>query len=196
MKYVFNEDVFQSLYNIDIYEFFILMLLKENKNIDDIKKSLKEKYMLSDDDSLTSKGREMIQKVSYDNYLSQKIKRDDIKDLAAELQKLFPSGKKPGTNYYWRGFKQEIIKKLQTVMDKFDFEFTKEQAINATKRYIASFNGDYRYMQLLKYFILKNKVTENGVEIKSSFMEYIENENNLDDTPLINSSEWNTEILN
>ena len=51
-------------------------------------------------------------------------------------------------------------------------------------------------MQLLKYFILKNKITENGTEIKSSFMEYIENENNNEDDSMLNSSEWNNEIVN
>lgn len=196
MKYVFNEDTFKSLYDIDIYEFFVLMLIKNDKNIDDILYDLKTKYLLFENNTITPKGSNITKKVQADNYLNQKIEKDNLKDLASELQKLFPAGKKPGTNYYWRGFKQEIIKKLETISNKFDFEFTKEQAINATKRYVESFNGDYRYMQLLKYFILKNKITENGTEIKSSFMEYIENENNNEDDSMLNSSEWNNEIVN
>lgn len=196
MKYVFNEDTFKSLYDIDIYEFFVLMLIKNDKNLDDILYDLKTKYLLFENNTITPKGSEITKKVQADNYLNQKIEKDNLKDLAGELQKLFPAGKKPGTNYYWRGFKQEIIKKLETISNKFDFEFTKEQAINATKRYVESFNGDYRYMQLLKYFILKNKITENGTEIKSSFMEYIENENNNEDNSMLNSPEWNNEIVN
>lgn len=196
MKYVFNEDTFKSLYDIDIYEFFVLMLIKNDKNIDDILYDLKTKYLLFENNTITPKGSDITKKVQADNYLNQKIEKDNLKDLASELQKLFPAGKKPGTNYYWRGFKQEIIKKLETISNKFDFEFTKEQAINATKRYVESFNGDYRYMQLLKYFILKNKITENGTEIKSSFMEYIENENNNEDNSMLNSPEWNNELLN
>lgn len=196
MKYVFNENEFKSIYNIDMFEFFVLMLIKNEKNIDTILYDLKTKYLLYDNNTLTDKGKSIVQKVNVDNYLNSKIEKDNIKDLASELQKLFPAGKKPGTNYYWRGFKQEIIKKLETISNKFDFEFTKEQAINATKRYVDSFNGDYRYMQLLKYFILKNKITENGTEIKSSFMEYIENENNNEDDSMLNSSEWNNEIVN
>ena len=156
MKYVFNENEFKSTYNIDMFEFFVLMLIKNEKNIDTILYDLKTKYLLYDNNTLTDKGKSIVQKVNVDNYLNSKIEKDNIKDLASELQKLFPAGKKPGTNYYWRGFKQEIIKKLETISNKFDFEFTKEQAINATKRYVDSFNGDYRYMQLLKYFILKN----------------------------------------
>jgi len=179
-----------------MFEFFTLMLIKHEKNLDTIIYDLKTKYMLYEDNTLTDKGKSIIQKVNVDNYLHHKIEKDNLKDLAGELQKLFPAGKKPGTNYYWRGFKQEIIKKLETISNKFDFEFTKEQAINATKRYVDSFNGDYRYMQLLKYFILKNKITENGTEIKSSFMEYIENENNNEDDSMLNSSEWNNELIN
>lgn len=196
MKYTFDENEFKSLYNIDMFEFFTLMLIKHEKNLDAIMYDLKTKYMLYEDNTLTDKGKSIIQKVNVDNYLHHKIEKDNLKDLASELQKIFPTGKKPGTNYYWRGFKQEIIKKLETISNKFDFEFTKEQAINATKRYVDSFNGDYRYMQLLKYFILKNKITENGTEIKSSFMEYIENENNNEDDSMLNSSEWNNELIN
>ena len=38
-------------------------------------------------------------------------------------------------------------------------EYSDEQIIQATKAYVDSFNGNYTYMQLLKYFIWKNKVT-------------------------------------
>ena len=42
---------------------------------------------------------------------------------------------------------------------KYGNNHTDEEIINATKRYVDSFNGNYQYMQLLKYFIWKNKVT-------------------------------------
>jgi hypothetical protein len=38
-------------------------------------------------------------------------------------------------------------------------DYPDEDIINATKKYVNSFNGNYQYMQLLKYFIWKNKVT-------------------------------------
>ena len=50
-----------------------------------------------------------------------------------------------------------------------------------------TFNGDYTYMQLLKYFILKS--LPDG-EIKSDFMSYIENEGQEDEL----SDNWLTEM--
>jgi hypothetical protein len=41
--------------------------------------------------------------------------------------------------------------------------YSDEEIIAATKKYVDSFGGNYMYMQLLKYFIWKNKVS--GAEL-------------------------------
>ena len=101
----------------------------------------------------------------------------------------YPEGKKGGTNYYWRGSLPEIVHKLKTVMAKYNFTFTKEQATNATKKYVESFNGDYKLMHLLKYFILKRD-RETG-DMKSEFMSYVTNENQVDS----NNDSWQTHLV-
>jgi hypothetical protein len=74
---------------------------------------------------------------------------------------------------------------------KYGYTFTEEEAITATKAYIQSFNGDYRYMQLLKYFILKSVNNPSGdVEIKSEFMSYIENAGQEDSL----GDDWTAEL--
>ena len=80
---------------------------------------------------------------------------DRFMALADKLRALYPSGRKEGTSYMWKDNTVTIAKKLKTLCDKFQVTFTDEEAINATKRYIAQFNGNYGYMQLLNYFILK-----------------------------------------
>ena len=58
---------------------------------------------------------------------------------------------------------------------------SREDVIKATKEYVNSFNGNYRYMQLLKYFILKSvKDADDNVDIKSELMSLIENSGQLD----------------
>lgn len=100
-------------------------------------------------------------------------KEEEFLDVAESLRELYPKGKKPGTTYMWKDSNTIIAQKLKTLVVKFGYKFTKEQAIDATKRYIDSFKGDYRYMQLLKYFILK---TDRSIgEVRSDFMSYIEN---------------------
>lgn len=103
-------------------------------------------------------------------------KQDDFNSLANKLREIFPRGNKAGTNYNWRGSTAEIARKLKNLVVRYGCRFTDEEAIEATKAYVASFNGDYKYMKLLKYFLLKTPRNNNGdVEIESDFMTYLEN---------------------
>lgn len=103
-------------------------------------------------------------------------KQGDFEAIANKLREIFPKGNKAGTNYNWRGSTAEIARKLKNLVVKYGCRFTDEEAIEATKAYVASFNGDYKYMKLLKYFLLKTPRNNNGdVEIESDFMTYLEN---------------------
>lgn len=100
----------------------------------------------------------------------------EFEDLADKLREIFPKGKKPGTTYMWRDTTAVIAKKLKILVTKYNCKFTEEQAIKATQAYVSSFNGNYKYMQLLKYFILKTPTNASGdVELRSDFMSYIDN---------------------
>lgn len=81
-----------------------------------------------------------------------------FESLADKLRELFPAGKKPGYAYTWRDSTSCIADRLKKFILKYG-EYPDDKIIDATKRYVASFNGNYTYMQLLKYFIWKNKVT-------------------------------------
>lgn len=107
---------------------------------------------------------------------SEKLKQSPIKDfdtLAEKLMSIYPKGNKEGTTYSWRGTREEIAQKLRVLVVKHNFIYTEQEAINATKAYVYSFQdkGDYKRMKLLKYFLLR---TKNG-EITSDFMSIIEN---------------------
>lgn len=95
----------------------------------------------------------------------------DFNTLAASLQALYPSGTKPGTSYSWRDSNETIAQKLRTLVAKYNFFFTEEEAIKATEEYVSSFE-DNQKMRLLKYFILKT--TDDG-QIDSMLMTIIEN---------------------
>jgi hypothetical protein len=113
---------------------------------------------------------------------------DDINlralELAPKLIEIFPSGKKPGTNLYWKGSKMEIVTKLKKFLNMFGEEYSNEDIIDATQRYVQSFNGSYGYMRVLKYFIWKNilRVGEesNSIEEVSDLATWLENKGNDD----------------
>ena len=138
--------------------------------------------------SLEKKGFDII-----DDILGESINtshQDRYECLAEKLIELYPKGKKPGTAYMWRDSKNIIAKRLKSLVNRYNVSFTDEQAINATKKYVESFNGNYQYMQLLKYFISKRVPIDGSIEEASQLLSYIENEGQDN----INQN-WTTNLL-
>lgn len=190
-KISINKDVLEK-YNLSIDEFLVLLLTYNKANIHEVRKSLVNKgladYSVVDDTLIiSSTTKDLITSVTIDSDITVISKDKEFKELAEKLKEIFPKGKKAGTTYMWRDSTAVIARKLKTLVVKYDYEFTEEQALKATKAYVESFNGDYTYMQLLKYFILKT--TPDG-EIRSDFMSYIENEGHEDDI----GKDWNTSL--
>ena len=149
-----------------------------------------DRYNLPIQPKLTREGAELVESIFLNSEFkgNKGIDTDRYDELADKLRELYPKGRKEGTSYLWRDSHAKIANKLRTLVKKYNFKFTDEQAINATKRYIESFNGNYSYMQLLKYFILK-KDKDTGEE-NSQLMSYIENEDCTDAA----NDDWMNEV--
>lgn len=129
---------------------------------------------------LTNKGKDLIDTVILDSSSNSDSDERYI-PLATELKNIFPKGKKDGTHYYWSEGIALIIRRLKLFYKKYGKNYTDEQIISAARRYVNSFNGDYAYMRLLKYFILKEKVGAAGdIEGDSELISWIENEGQED----------------
>lgn len=125
---------------------------------------------------ITDKGVALLTELLVD---TKEEEMDRITELVPKLQELFPKGKKQGTNYYWRGNKKEIEVKLRIFFKKYG-EYPDDKIIQATENYIKSYKDDMRFMQLLKYFILKNIRKEGETIEQSELLTYIENIDNND----------------
>ena len=181
MRWVINSKVLEQ-YDLDIDEFTLLLFLARGKDIHKYINSLLakgwiERNIFNPDQIVVSLDRkETVQSILLDSDELVNSKQDNFIALANELKEIFPEGRKAGTNYSWRGSTAEIARKLKNLVVKYGCTFTREEAIEATKAYVASFNGDYKYMKLLKYFLLKTPKNNNGdVEVESDFMAYLEN---------------------
>lgn len=167
-------------YNLSIEEFLILYICSKEYDIKElidtiIAKGYADKNLYNPNTAIVSNNvKEIISSVIIDSDKAVIDKEEDYLRVAKKMQEIFPKGRKEGTTYAWRDCTAVIAKKLKTLVVKFDFKFTEEEALNATKKYVESFNGNYKFMQLLKYFILKNDTTTG--DIKSEFMSLIENE--------------------
>lgn len=113
-------------------------------------------------------------------------------NLAKKMRECFPEGRMPGTPYYYRCNNREIVLKLK----KFFLQYGKhsdEELIDACKRFVASFNGNYKYLPLLKYFIFKFKdeVDEQNLRHRvehSPLADYLENKE--EDIDYNSSDDW------
>lgn len=172
---------------LTLEEFLVLYLGAKDVDIESVSQSLIAKGLADKD--LFSNGRivisdkvkDLVSTISIDSDKNVIDKDSEFTELATELREIYPAGRKDGTTYMWRGTTAEVAKKLKTLVVKYGFTINKEDVIKATKEYVSSFNGNYRYMQLLKYFILKSvKDADGNVDIKSELMSFIENSGQLD----------------
>lgn len=173
MKLIIDETEIKKS-KLSLPEVLLLILIYRNVNIDELKKSLQEEGLISSSPqglSLTEKSRKKL--LSVNKILTSNI---NYEDLAKKLQNIYPKGRKEGTTCMWRDSVAMIASKLRTLVIKYNCSFTEEQAINIVKEYVDSFNEDYTYMQVLKYFLLKSTTFSNGDrEVTSEFMSRLEN---------------------
>ena len=168
--------------DLTLEEFLVLYLGAKDVDIESVSQSLIAKGLADKD--LFSNGRivvsdkvkDLVSTISIDSDKNVIDKDSEFTELATELREIYPAGRKDGTTYMWRGTTAEVAKKLKTLVVKYGFTVNREDVIKATKEYVSSFNGNYRYMQLLKYFILKSvRDADGNVDVKSELMSIIEN---------------------
>mgnify|MGYP001222991876 CR=1 FL=1 len=171
-------------YNMTIDEVLLMIVLENNVDLDVAQKNLINKGYITVNRNelflpigwrLTNTGKDMLNAIIVDSDKHQEP-QEKLTDLATKLKTIFPKGKKDGTNYYWSDGVPLVIRRLKLFFKKYGSNFTNEQIIQATKKYVEGFNGSYQYMRLLKYFIFKEKVGANGeIEGDSELISYIEN---------------------
>lgn len=198
MKYIIDTEVCKEM-NISLETALYLLSLYLNTPI--TQKAVKEAWHKgficahkSDDVgnitevSLEKSGFDFIDSILGESINTKEQDRYEV--LAEKLIELYPKGKKEGTAYMWRDSKNIIAKRLKALVNRYNVSFTDEQAVNATKRYVESFNGNYTYMQLLKYFISKRTPVDGSIEETSQLLSYIENESQED-----SNKDWTTKLI-
>jgi hypothetical protein len=191
MKYVIDDAVAEKM-GLSLPQVLALMLIKTGTDIRWVLSELMDKeaivaigtpptrYML------TQRWSDLCDNVllTSDKYVPSE---DVIVPIAEKLMQIFPQGKKPGTPYYWKCNKREVTLKLKSFFKLYGNTYTEEQIINAARDYVDSFNGDYRFMRLLKYFIWKKDGEQGEISELATFIDNAGQENESDDN-------WVTEL--
>ena len=188
MKYVIDETVLDS-HSVSMEELLLLLYIKvagEHPSI--LFQKLKKEKKAGEGNN---NPEQCYVSMDSDDIISQILLESDktvptqdrAEALAEQMMKIFPEGRKEGTNTYWRCNKKDVSLKLKKFF-KIYGNYTDEQILTATKAYVDSFHYHYKLMRVLKYFIWKSvvKFGEDGnhVEDVSDLATLIENANTAD----------------
>ena len=196
MKIEVSDEICKK-YNLSITEALILIGLKYSSQ-EVFQKLNKERFLLDLGSSifeeetkykLSRKANEVLSCILAESTDVVAKRTTNIEELADKLRNIYPSGKIYNTNYYYRCNRQDIINKLKTFFKMYGTKYTDAQIINATQKYINSFNGNYTYLKLLKYFIWKDERAK-GESVQSLLADFIENES-AEDTI---SNDWTSTL--
>ena len=116
---------------------------------------------------------------------------DELMELARKMREVYPQGKQQGSPYLYRCNPKEVMLQLKKFFVAYG-NYDDEEIVDATRRYVASFQGDYRYLKLLKYFIQKNEkeMGEDGEfhVVKHSYLaDFLENK---EDEEVVTGDDW------
>lgn len=167
--------------SLEEFLFLLFMKISNTSHSEIFEKLLQENKIYYNNEArqtlLMDKTDDLVQTILLDSEKSKpEIEREEL--LAIKMQEIFPQGKKEGTSQYFRGNKKEVTLKIKKFLKLYG-HYTDEQILEATRKYVDSFNGNYTYMRVLKYFIIKDvrKQGEEGtyVEQVSELASYLEN---------------------
>lgn len=161
MKFTIDEEICKKM-GMTLPEVLAVILVKTGVDIGELFKELQQKQIVVTQTTLLGKVIMVTQR--WDDAVSNILlssdtavpSEDRIEKLASTLMQIFPQGKKEGTNTYWRGNIKDTKLKLKKFFKLYGTKYSDEQIITATRKYVESFNGNYSYMRVLKYFIWKD----------------------------------------
>lgn len=190
MKVTIDTEVIDKS-SLTFLEFLLLLFLRQGGDTKEVMQSLQQKEAVVVDSFTDSTLITQRYSDELDNVLltsDAEVPKDDaLQPLAEKLMAIMPQCKKEGTPYYFKCNKREIVLKLKKFFKLYG-KYSAEDVIAATKRYVESFNGNYTYMKLLKYFIMKDerKVNAEGVgyvDEVSILATFLENKDSVEEKP-------------
>lgn len=180
MKIVIDEKICKK-HHLSVTEVLVSLGIRSSEDVNETLKELEEKQVLVYKDNnymVTQPWSDILDEILCDS-CSGEDNEERLTELAKKMRECFPEGKMPGTAYYYRCNVREVVLKLKKFFLQYG-NYSDDKIIDATKRFIEAYNGNYRYLPLIKYFISKNKTVtdEDGtshIQEVSELASYLEN---------------------
>lgn len=183
---------------LSLSELLSILLIKTGADIPKLFKTLEEKEVIVKDIfggyMITQRWDDIASTILLDSD-KNKQSLERIENLAVQLAEIFPKEKKADTCHYFRGNKKDNVLRLKKFFKLYG-SYTDEQILEAARKYVASFNGNYSYMRVLKYFIWKDEVKTDGegnryVDEVSDLANWIENNGQTNSL----TSDWTSNLV-
>ncbi len=191
-----NEEICKKK-GLDMSELFAILLIKSCEDLAKLFQSMENRKIVVKDMfkgyMITQRWDDVASSILLDSDKSSQSP-ERLENLALKLMEQFPKEKKTGTCHYFRGNKKDNILRLKKFFKLYG-KYTDQQIIDAAKRYVSSFNGNYSYMRVLKYFIWKDEVKTDAegnryVDEVSDLANWIENAGQEDSM----NSDWTSTL--
>ena len=204
MKITIDEKVCIK-HKMTVQEVLIALIMRMGKAPDAIENMLNREILVDTGEyQVTQHWSDVLDEILSDSSGSVEKSDEELLELAKQMRELYPQGKMKDrfgrpTPYYYRCNNSEVVKKLKKFFTIFG-NVSDEEILDATKRYVASFQGNYTGMRLIKYFILKDDVkpSEDGqghVEQISDLATFLENKESEEEV-VNTSSDWMMSVRN
>lgn len=199
MKLIIDEALC-SKHKMTITEVLLALAVRSSENLQDELLNMQNREIFVNDRGIykvTQHWSDVLDELLSDSSGASEKTDEQLIMLAKQMREIFPQRKmldrmgRP-TPYYYRCNTSEVVRKLKKFFTIFG-NIPDSDIIDATKRYVASFQGDYTGMRLIKYFILKDDVkpSEDGtghVEQISDLATFLENKDSEEE--VINGDSW------
>ena len=180
MKIVIDEKICKK-HHLSVTEVLVSLGIRSSEDVNETLNELEEKQVLVYKDNnymVTQPWSDILDEILCDS-CSGEDNEERLIELAKKMRECFPEGKMPGTAYYYRCNVREVVLKLKKFFLQYG-NYSDDKIIDATKRFIEAYNGNYKYLPLIKYFISKNKTVtdEDGtshIQEVSELASYLEN---------------------
>ena len=200
MKITIDEKICRK-HKMTLQEVLLALAIRIGKHQDCIDNMLAREILVNKDDTqITQHWSEVVDEILADS--NGCIKSDEeLKEFAKKMMEAYPHGamidRRTGrpTTYYFQCNNYEVRTKLKSFYNRYG-PYSDEEILDAEKRYVARWNGNYQQVgfRQLKYFIFK--VDKETGEITSPLLDFLENKESEEEGVVITSDDWLTNSRN
>lgn len=204
MKIIIDDKVCLK-HKMTLNEVLIALAVRTERLEDNLENMVKREILVEDNTyyQVTQHWSDVLDEILCDSSQGNKRSDNELIELALKVMECFPKQKmrdKFGreTPYYYRCNKSEVSKALKRFFTQFG-DYPDGDIVDATKRYVASFKGNYSGMRLAKYFIMKNPVKQDAegrgyVEQISDLLTFLENKES-EEVVEVNTDSWTSRLI-